>query len=65
MADIKDNESYHIQELDDMKAPGNHTINLPDSLLGLDDAEVKKLGVRTTTKLDFVIMPAMTIMYIL
>ncbi|KAI6906156.1 putative MFS transporter [Hortaea werneckii] len=65
MADIKDNESQHIEELDDMKAPNHHAINLPDSLLGLDDAELKKLGVRTTTKLDFVIMPAMTIMYIL
>ncbi|RMY74289.1 hypothetical protein D0863_03344 [Hortaea werneckii] len=65
MADIKDNESQHVEELEDMKAPNHHTINLPDSLLGLDDAEMKKLGVKTTTKLDFVIMPAMTIMYIL
>lgn len=65
MADIKDTESQHVEELDDMKAPNHHTINLPDTLLGLDDAEMKILGVRTTTKLDFVIMPAMTIMYIL
>ncbi|KAI7371802.1 hypothetical protein KC336_g20740, partial [Hortaea werneckii] len=65
MADIKDHESQHVEELDDMKAPNHNTINLPDSLLGLDDADLKKLGVRTTTKLDFVIMPAMTVMYIL
>ncbi|RMZ32101.1 hypothetical protein D0859_03777 [Hortaea werneckii] len=65
MADIKDNESQHVEELDDMKAPNHHTINLPDSLLGLDDTELKRLGVKTTTKLDFVIMPPMTIMYIL
>ena len=65
MADIKDNESQHVEELEDLKAAHHNTINLPDSLLGLDDAEMKRLGVKTTTKLDFVVMSAMTIMYIL
>lgn len=60
----------------DIKAPDDHFETLkqddqevqpppPEVLVGLSDLEIKKLGLRTTLKLDLIVMPAMTILYIL
>lgn len=64
MADSKDTALY-LEEFDDIKTSPREDIGKPESLAGLSEDELQKFGVRTTIRLDFVIMPAMTIMYIL
>lgn len=62
MSDIKSVDE-HVEGLD--KNHYEEEAPLPESLSGYSDAEVKKLGVKATIKLDLLIMPAMTILYIL
>lgn len=38
---------------------------MPDSLSGMSEAELQKLGRRATLKMDLVILPILVIMYIL
>ena len=66
MADAKSvTEQVEISEPEDLKAHQDDQLPRPESLRGLTDEEIKKLGVKTTLKLDLIIMPALTIMYIL
>lgn len=66
MASVKSNSvadaKEHLAELD-----GRHdgTPVLPDSLVGVSEDEMKKIERRAILKLDFIIMPAITILYIL
>ncbi|KAK3718116.1 hypothetical protein LTR37_005231 [Vermiconidia calcicola] len=53
----------HVEGLD--KAEHDVQPALPESLHGLSDRELSKLGVKATLKLDLIVMPAMTILYIL
>lgn len=64
MTDVKDTTQY-VEDLDKASIPKDEAIQLPVSLAGLSDNELRKLGVKTTTKLDLVVMPALVIMYIL
>lgn len=66
MADIKD-VKRHIENYDDeiVVATEPETLPLPASLAGLSKEELHKLAVKTTWKMDIVIMPCMTILYIL
>ncbi|KAK4541320.1 hypothetical protein LTR36_008078 [Oleoguttula mirabilis] len=64
MTDVKDTTQY-VEEFDKANVTHDEAIELPASLAGLSDDEIKKLGVKTTTKLDLVIMPALVILYIL
>ncbi|CZT24347.1 related to MFS transporter [Ramularia collo-cygni] len=52
-------------ELHRPKDPQDGIIHYPDCLQGLSEMEVRKLGNRTTMKMDLVVMPALVIMYIL
>lgn len=63
MADTKD----AMQHVEDFEKPigGDDGIGLPPSLMSLSQDEIRKLGRKTTMKLDMIIMPAMVIMYIL
>lgn len=66
MADAKSvTEQVEDFELENAKRQQDEETPYPPCLQGVSDDEVKKLGVKTTLKLDLVIMPAMTIMYIL
>ena len=56
---IEDYEVVKPQAGQDEPAP------YPPCLHGLNDGELKRLGRKTTFKLDLFVMPAMTIMYIL
>lgn len=38
---------------------------MPDSLAGMTEAELQKLGKRATLKMDLVILPILVVMYIL
>lgn len=64
MQDNKDTVQ-HVEKVDGSKAVHEETIDLPSSLAGLSEDELKKLGVKTITKLDLVIMPALVILYVL
>lgn len=66
MADGKSvTERIEDYELENAKRHQDEDSPLPPCLQGLTDDEMRKLGVRTTLKLDLTVMPAMTIMYIL
>lgn len=52
-------------ELEVAKACEDDGTPKPAALESLSDEELRKLGVRTTMKLDLIVMPALTIMYIL
>ncbi|KAK8036097.1 hypothetical protein PG993_008711 [Apiospora rasikravindrae] len=47
------------------KSVGVHTVATPESLRGMAEDELKKLEKRMVRKVDFVILPIMTILYIL
>lgn len=63
MADTKEVDQY--VEAFDKHHVQDHTTTLPPTLVGLSDAEIKKVGLKTTLKLDLIIMPCLTILYIL
>lgn len=66
MADTKSvTEQVENYEPEDLKAHQDGQLPRPESLRGLTDEEIKKLGMKTTLKLDLIVMPALTIMYIL
>lgn len=67
MADAKSvTEQVEDFELENAKGHAqDEETPYPSCLQELSDDEVKKLGVKTTLKLDLIVMPAMTIMYIL
>lgn len=66
MADAKSaTEQVETFEPEDLKSHQDDSLPRPESLRGLTDDEIKKLGVKTTLKLDLIVMPALTIMYIL
>lgn len=56
-------EHYESEDLKQVHQDGETP--RPESLRGLSDEEIKKLGRKTTLKLDLMVMPALTIMYIL
>jgi hypothetical protein len=61
--DTKEPEHY-LEDFD--KKVNEHDVNeLPASLQSLSADEVHKLGLKTTTRLDLIVMPALVIMYIL
>lgn len=62
MSDVK-SEDDHVERLD--KTPHEEHIPLPEAIAGCSYAELKKLGRKATIKLDLIIMPAMTTLYIL
>lgn len=64
MADIKE-PSDHFEENLDKGGRQEDTAPLPDSLVNMTAQEIQKLGVKTTAKLDMLIMPPMVILYIL
>ena len=53
----------HVEGLD--KAQHGVQPALPESLVGLSDRELSRLGVEATLKLDLIVVPVMTILYIL
>lgn len=66
MADAKSvTEQVEDFELENAKGYPDEATPYPPCLHGLSDDEIKKLGVKTTLKLDLIVMPAMTTMYIL
>lgn len=66
MADVKSvTEQVEDFELENVKTHQDEESPRPPCLQGLTQDEMRKLGVRTTLKLDLIVMPAMTIMYIL
>ncbi|EME84080.1 uncharacterized protein MYCFIDRAFT_187237 [Pseudocercospora fijiensis CIRAD86] len=66
MADTK-SVTERVQDCElDKPIPGqDEAAPYPPCLHGLSDEEIKRLGRKTTFKLDMFVMPAMTIMYIL
>ena len=62
MADIKLTSDY-VEGVD--KAEQEAFARLPDALAGLSGSDLNKVGVKATMKLDLLIMPATTILYIL
>lgn len=66
MADVKSTTArIEDYELDDAKVQCEHDAPYPACLHGMSEEEIKKFGWRTTMKMDLIIMPALTIMYIL
>ena len=63
MAETKEAMQY-VEDFEKTNG-GVNLVGLPASLTALSDEEMKKLGVKTTMKLDLIIMPALVIMYIL
>ncbi|KAK7994152.1 hypothetical protein PG989_007533 [Apiospora arundinis] len=47
------------------KSVDDHTVAVPESLCAMSDEELKKLEKKMVRKVDFVILPIMTILYIL
>lgn len=62
MADIKSIDEY-VEGLD--KGQYEEQVPLPEPIAGYTDVELHRLGRKATIKLDLIIMPAMTILYIL
>lgn len=62
--DTKEIETYQLDYADPLVDRHDLT-NVPPILRSMSDVEIKKLGSKTTMKLDLVIMPALTVMYIL
>lgn len=63
MADTK-NTMEHVEDFEKPDGVGD-TIGLPPALSTLSEDEIRRLGRKTTLKLDLMIMPALVIMYIL
>lgn len=60
--------TFELRKIEDValkEATCEPDLARPDVLRDLTDREVKELGVRTTRKLDLLIMPAMVVLYIL
>ena len=64
MKDTKDTVQ-HVEHIEKINGAHEEAIDLPASLAGLSKDELHTLGVKTTTKLDLLIMPALVILYIL
>lgn len=66
MTDAKSvTEQVEDYELENAKRHQDEESPRPPCLQSLSQEEMQKLGKRTTLKLDLIVMPAMTIMYIL
>ncbi|KAK5130110.1 hypothetical protein LTR08_002450 [Meristemomyces frigidus] len=65
MADIKNNAEEYVEEADRAKYSFDGSVELPASLVGLSEDELRILGSKTTRKMDLLIMPALVTMYIL
>lgn len=57
--------TQHVEDFDKVQDAQHDFEDLPDSLRELSPQELSKLGRRTTLKLDCIIMPALTVLYIL
>ncbi|CAD0087815.1 unnamed protein product [Aureobasidium vineae] len=55
----------HVEDFDKVQDAQHDSEDLPGSLRGLNQQELATLGKWTTLKLDCIIMPALTILYIL
>lgn len=55
-------EDYELQKPRDEQ---DDLVHYPECLRGMSEEEISKLGKRTTMKMDFIVMPALVIMYIL
>jgi hypothetical protein len=47
------------------KGPYDDNEPCPPCLLGMSESEISKFGRRTTFKMDMIVMPALTILYVL
>jgi hypothetical protein len=67
MANVKTSTTSYIDDeaLDNGKAPREPDAPYPTCLAGMSDKEIEQFGRQTTMKMDVIIMPALTIMYIL
>lgn len=63
---MEDNKEI-VQHVEDFEKPvgADDTMGLPPSLSTLSEDEIRKLGRKTTLKLDLIVMPALTAMYVL
>lgn len=57
--------SQHVEDFDKVQDIQHDFEDLPESLREFSQQELSKLGSWTTLKLDIMIMPALTILYIL
>lgn len=57
--------TQHVEDFDKVQDAQHDFEDLPESLRELSSQELSKLGKWTTLKLDCIIMPALTILYIL
>lgn len=57
--------TQHVEDFDKVHNIQHDLEDLPESLRELSPQELSKLGKWTTLKLDCIIMPALTILYIL
>lgn len=57
--------TQHVEDFDKVQDVQHDLEDLPESLRELSQQELSKLGKWTTLKLDIMIMPALTILYIL
>lgn len=66
MTDVKSTtDRIEDYELHHAKAQREHDAPYPACLDGMSEDEIQKFGRKTTLKMDLLIMPALTIMYIL
>ncbi|KAH9885694.1 nicotinamide mononucleotide permease [Xylariomycetidae sp. FL2044] len=63
----RDSSSEQVEDIKhETETPMHHGgLTMPASLAALDEAEYNRIGRRATLKMDLIIMPIMTIMYIL
>ncbi|EHY58396.1 hypothetical protein HRR83_007238 [Exophiala dermatitidis] len=62
----RESTSSTVEDVGAEKVRVQHAqIVMPENLMGLNEAELKKLGRKATIKLDCIIMPCVTLMYIL
>lgn len=57
--------AQHVEDFEMAKVPHDDLEDLPESLRHLNPQELSKMGKWITLKMDLVIMPALTILYIL
>ncbi|KAK8063091.1 tartrate transporter [Apiospora hydei] len=62
--DVSKPDTKHVDEACS-KPVGVHTVATPESLRGMAEDELKKLEKKMVRKVDFVILPIMTVLYIL
>lgn len=66
MADLKDNPT-HVEDYE-LQKPRNQqddAVQYPECLRDLSEGEIHQCGKKATMKMDFIVMPALVIMYIL